>query len=171
MAANRFEYLRGDRSPGQPAQPRRERTLQERLADQYRPSTPERRAIPLSDGHGRVIGGTGGSGRDAMPFEISAVLETGIHQPGDAPSQSRPFAEVEPSYRILAKGRVDQQAQEFSDTRQLDEVEGIQSIVKRQIRGRTQEILDGTRTGNIRSPKHPKGERRDKGGRPRGSRR
>ena len=33
MGPNRFEYLRGRNEPGEPPQPRQERTLQEKLAD------------------------------------------------------------------------------------------------------------------------------------------
>lgn len=171
MGFSRFEYLRGNGEPGQPTQPRRERTLQEKLADQYRSSTPQRRAVPLSDGQGHVIGGTGGTGRDALPYEISSFLATGVHEPGDAPISRGYSEDTTPSYRTLAMGRASQRMQEFSGDNVPEEAPGLQSILKQTVRRRTQEFLDGTRTGSQRSPKHPKGERRDKGGRPRGSRR
>ncbi len=171
MGPNRFEYLRGRNEPGEPPQPRQERTLQEKLADRYRSTTPQRRAVPLSDGQGHVLGGTGGNGRDAMPHEIASFLATGIHQPIDTPASTSFPDEATPSYRTLAKSRANQRLQEFADGRAPEDVQGLGFFLDRSVRGRTQEYLNGTRTGSTRSPKHPKGERRDKGGRPRGSRR
>lgn len=172
MAYSRFEYLRANGEPGQPTQPGRERTLQEKLADRYRSSAPQRRAVPLSDGQGHVIGGAGGSGRDALPHEIASFLATGVHEPGDVPSSTSYSENTTPSYRTLAMGRASQRMQEFSGGNTPEDVQGLQSILRQTVRGRTQEFLAGTRTGSERSPKkHPNGERRDKGGRPRSSRR